>query len=644
MYIDVAFSLPVKKLFTYQIASSEACKIGSRVTAYFSGRKLTGLVVSFRDTAPSGVQVREVLKILDRDPVLQDEHFLLARWMEKVYFSSLGECLHTMAPPGRKEAEYVLQNPQYINNVVLNDEQQEIVQKVLHSHTLMHYVYGITGSGKTEVFLNIAEHIIKQGKSVIYLVPEITLSYQLIEQVALRFGSKSAILHSRLSANQRFGQWKAIQRGEKKIVVGTRSAVFAPVKSLGMLVIDEEQDTSYKSGKSPRYHARHIAAQRCRYNQALLIMGSATPSIEMWHQMQSKNLIRHSLRKRVGGAQLPKFDLIDMNKEEGILSQSLLSHILQTHRSGKQSILFINRRGFARVLRCVHCGFVMECVRCSVFLIYHRTSQKMLCHYCGYTTKPLQECPECKSVQMEFMSFGSQKVEEHLQQIFPQVRIARLDSDVVRKKGMGEKILTAFSKGEFDILLGTQMIAKGLNFKRVKLVGIVLADTELAVPDFRSLERTFSQIVQVAGRAGRFSSDGMVIIQSYRLWNTAIQKAVRYDIESFFDQELIIRKKLNFPPYSRIIRILIRGKDKEIVRETIESLARYMHNKRCKTIEILGPSFCLLSRISGNYRMHILFLSYDFRKIRVAVADMLSMVKIPYAVYCEVDVDPVTML
>ena len=417
--------------------------------------------------------------------------------------------------------------------VTLSDEQQEALDAVTQGSDSYCYLYGITGSGKTEVFLRTAEDVLAKGKSVIFLVPEIALTHQMIDDISGRFDTKPAVLHSHLTPSQKLKEWRRIQSGEARIVLGARSAVFAPVKDLGLIILDEEHETSYKSGSTPRYHGRQVAMKRCLMAGAKLLMGSATPSVEAWSMMEKGSFKKLVLKQRPAGGGLPEIRVVDLKGSKSLLSQDLIRTMESVLQEKKQVILFLNRRGHSYYFHCRSCGYEMKCRQCSIPLTFHKNRNRMVCHYCGYQSAPLTQCPDCSSMDVGYAGFGTEQVEEQVAAVFPQARMARLDTDSVRKKGVLQETISSFKRGDIDILLGTQMVAKGLNFPGVKLVGIVLADTGLSLPDFRAAERSFSLITQVAGRAGRYRNDGLVLIQTMRPDNHAVVCGSRGDLDGF---------------------------------------------------------------------------------------------------------------
>lgn len=653
-YIELVFNLPLNSRFTYTLAEGTPTpELGSRVMAPFGRRRLSGFVVGFPSAPPDGVkQLRDIERVIDSSPLFDQSFLELAGWVSEMYHCSLGEALSAMTPTGRSEREAPGLGPDDESYRVvpekLSSDQADALRAVTTGAPGLYYLDGITGSGKTEVFLRVAEFILARGQSLIYLVPEIALTHQVVDTLRARLSQPCAVLHSRLTPSQRLGEWTRIRTGEARVVIGARSAVFAPLKNLGLIVLDEEHESGYKSSSAPRYHARQVAMKRCARAGAYLLMGSATPSVEAWYLMEQGRIQRLELRGRVAGGELPDIDLIPLKGSDTALTKQLVEEIRATHSAGKQSILFLNRRGFAYFFHCRSCGYEMKCRSCSVNLTYHKQAGRMVCHYCGYKTQPIQQCPECGSLDLGYSGFGTERVEEELAAHFPDLRIGRLDSDSVRVKGSMEATITAFRNGELDILLGTQMVAKGLNFPGVRLVGIVMADTGLQMPDFRSAERCFGLIVQVAGRAGRFVADGRVLVQSFRPEHAAVRLAVEGKRTEFYRTELETRRVLGFPPFSRLIRIVVRGKQAELVRNTAEtighSLRRDLHQQDQRAGELLGPADCPLAVISGNLRVQLLIRCESFDRVQGLLRAFLSRFETPRGLYLEIDVDPNALL
>ena len=649
-YAQVSVPVPLKSEFTYSF-DSEAMDVkpGVRVIVPFKQRKIQGYVISISDEKPEGdFAIRNIQRVVDKEPLFDKKDYELAVWMEKFYFSSRGEILDTMIPGGKKDtnfggldADEAIERP----DVTLSEEQENAVRTVMETDSRMYYLFGVTGSGKTEVFLRCAEKVIEQGGQVIYLVPEITLTHQLALQVLKRFRNNVAILHSGLTDSQRIAQWRKIKRGEVSLVIGARSAVFAPFGNLKMIIIDEEHENSYKSGNAPRYHARQVAQKRITDCGGKLLMGSATPSLEAWSLMKDPSkMVRIDLTKRVGGGSMPKIEIADMVKEDGLFSALLQDRMTRTLADGKQVILFLNRRGFSYYFHCRSCGYELKCPHCDVAMTYHKRRNILQCHYCGHHQKPITVCPECGSMDVMYSGFGTEQVEQELQRLFPLYRVARLDTDTVSSdRTVIQKTLDAFRKGDIQILLGTQMVAKGLNFPNVRLVGIVMADSGLLIPDFRAEERTFDLLVQVSGRSGRSDSQGEVVIQTRMKDSPAITFAARGDVQAFFDQELAIRRETSFPPFSRMVNIVFHSSNATAARTCADAFAKELRNIYRST-KVYGANECPIEKIRESYRFQVLLRSTSVSDMLGGLSAVVSSFKLPYNVAMDIDVDPVDLL
>lgn len=661
--VQVAVPVPVDQVYSYEIPPDDPMPSpGCRVIVPFGRRTVTGVVIG-HGAPPGGVALKPVSRVLDSDPLFEPEYLRLARWVSATYLSPLGEVLAAMLPGARRTREL----PEAAGDepavetapIELSEEQDRALAAITGEDPApddpsdrrdrWYYLYGITGSGKTEVFLRAAERVIAAGRSVIYLVPEIALTHQLFDHIRRRFGPIAAMLHSGLTASQRLGEWRRIQQGTARLVVGARSAVFAPVQRLGLVVIDEEHEGSYKAGHAPRYHARQVAMWRAREAGAACVMGSATPSVEAWHLMETGRLVRLDLTRRLSGGSLPKISVQNIRGAGTLLSPRLVDALKQTHEAGAQSILFLNRRGFASVFQCRTCGYQLECPHCSVPMTWHKSRGRLICHYCGHQSQPVAVCPECGSLDVGYTGFGTERIEEEMARVLPAVRVARLDTDVTTRKGALREILDNFAAGTVDILLGTQMVAKGLNFPRVRTVGIVMADTGLSLPDFRAAERTFALIVQVAGRAGRFRADGEVIVQTVRPEHAAIQRAARMQVEDFYREELSVRQALGFPPFSRLLRMVVRATQRPRSEESADRIAAEIRAAEAPAIEadrleVLGPAPAPLERVNRNWRSQIILRGASAAVLARVARAALDAVGLPRDVYVEVDVDPVSLL
>lgn len=653
-YAKVAVPVPLKQEFTYSFDDGVLNVVpGIRVMVPFGRREVQGYVVDVLDSKPDvGFEIKAVSKAIDKEPLFGKREYELALWMERFYFSSRGEILDVMIPGGRRDSSFGaldFEEPVSNEDVVLTAEQSGAIETVMNASSGLFYLFGVTGSGKTEVFLQCAERVIAQGGQVIYLVPEITLTHQLAVQVMERFKNNVAILHSGLTDSQRIAQWRRIKRSEVSLVIGARSAVFAPCENLRMIIIDEEHENSYKSGNDPRYHARQVAQKRIADCHGKLLMGSATPSLEAWHLMKDPSrMTRIDLTSRVGGGCMPKVEIADMTYEDGIFGKTLQLEMARTLGAGKQVILFLNRRGYSYYFHCRSCGYELKCPHCDVAMTYHKKTGTLKCHYCGYTQKPTRVCPVCGSLDVMYSGFGTEQVEQEVQRLFPQYRTARLDTDVVSKdRKIIQKTLDEFRAGSLDILIGTQMVAKGLNFPNVQLVGIVLADSGLLVPDFRAEERTFDLLVQVAGRSGRADSNGSVVVQTRMKDNPAIVMASKGQVEAFFDNELKLRRDLGFPPFSRMVNLVVRSPKAEVARGFAESLASELSGKAAFfgfDVQVYGANECPIEKIRANFRFQVLLRSFKPSDMLSLLENVLSYTSVPSSVVLEIDVDPVDLL
>ncbi len=504
----------------------------------------------------------------------------------------------------------------------LNEKQSEAINTILESRDKFNtfLLYGVTGSGKTEVYLQVIHDAIKRGKGAIVLVPEIALTPQTVERFRSRFGENVAVLHSNLADFDRFKQWWNIRNGKARIVVGARSAIFAPVKNLGVIVVDEEHERTYKqTDEQPRYNARDIAVVRGKFESCPVILGSATPSLESYYNVKVGKYKMLELPERVIAKSIPKLSLVDLKKEAkiapmlGVISKKMRDALQECLDKNEQALLFLNRRGYCPIVICPTCSYVKPCEQCSVSLTYHKEKEQLACHLCGHTERysPPYRCPECGK-KLNIAGFGTQRIEKNINYLFPNAKIARMDRDTTTKRGSHERLLSAFARGEIDFLLGTQMIAKGLDFPNVTLVGVINADTSLHVPDFRATETTFQLITQVAGRAGRGDKPGKVIVQSFQPDHPAIICAVESKWHDYADQELKQRKELSYPPYTHLVNLVLKGKDEDKVQFAAHELAMRIERKS-KIIYssdkifalLLGPAPAPLARAHGSYRWQL---------------------------------------
>ena len=538
----------------------------------------------------------------------------------------------------------------------LNEEQAsalEAVKVAIASPTPPRPIllYGVTGSGKTEIYLQAIKAVLAEGRSALVLVPEISLTPQTVERFKARFAAlqqEVAVLHSHLAAGERHDEWYKVRSGKAKIVIGARSAVFAPLESPGIIIVDEEHESSYKQEETPRYNARDVAVLRAQRESCPIILGSATPSIESWHNVQSGKYQLLRLAQRVDDRKMPVIRIVDMRKTtkggESAFSPPLVTAIESRLKKGEQTILFLNRRGFSTTMLCEVCGHVCECPNCTVALTYHRDAAQLACHICGHTERAPKVCPECRDPGIRHAGIGTQKVEDFVRKIFPKARIARMDADAMSRKDAYRLTLGAFKKGEIDILVGTQMIAKGLHFPNVTLVGIINADLGLHVPDFRAGERTFQLLTQVAGRAGRGEMEGEVLVQSYTPTSPSIQFARHHDFEGFVEQEMEFRERFHFPPFSRMVLVTVRSESREKAEFTTQTFVRRLREVIPEGITVSEATPAPLEKAKGYYRFQTALRGASTRAMSRAVQTVLHSLPLPEDVFVVADVDPVQLM
>ncbi|MBW6514562.1 MAG: primosomal protein N' [Candidatus Syntrophosphaera sp.] len=536
--------------------------------------------------------------------------------------------------------------------IVLNSEQQAAIREIMEQRGSfqVHLLFGITGSGKTEVYIPLIRSVLEEGKNVIFLIPEIALTPQMVERFQAEFGSVLAISHSQLSDRQRLQQWQKISRGECRIVIGARSAVFSPMPRLGLIIVDEEHEQSYKQDNNPRYNGRDLAIVRARMEGIQIILGSATPSLESWHNQELGRYRLHRLVSRPLEIKLPAVRILSLcdDYNQQLLSDELIAAINTRLERHEQVILFQNRRGFSSFMQCLKCGELIKCNNCEISMYYHRDREEMHCHYCGHAYPSPRKCPHCGSFSFSYGSPGTQKVEQVLQILFPQARILRLDSDSARRQDAHKTMYRRMKDKDVDILLGTQMISKGLDFPNVTLVGIVNADISLNVPDFRAAERTFQLCTQVAGRSGRADKTGEVIIQTYNPEHYAIVHAGNQDYPGFAAEELSYRKRLNYPPYYRLARILYQCGDGDLLQQEMEALSRKVlvlgSNFPPEEVFLLGPAPAPFARLNNLHRQHVIIKGRNPSAVKSVISRISEDYAPPPQVHVLIDIDPLSLM
>ena len=708
-------NINVDKTFDYIVPFEyiENIKIGMRVKVPFASRELEGFVLDLVNSTDDNYELKEIISIVDTEPILNNELLHLGQFMSKKYFSTLISCYQTMLPKAlkaqnkttinKKMIKYVelcsnsfpklkpnqekiieylringkvkkeevnkisvsgvntlIKNGIIIESLIeeyrlvtkdinkeketfkLTAEQQEAKNKILsQTQSSVFLLHGVTGSGKTVVYMEIVEEMLNRGKDSIFLVPEISLTPQMVYHFKSRFGDEVAVLHSRLSEGEKYDEYRKIVEGKVHIVVGARSAVFAPFKNLGAIIIDEEHTTSYKQDNNPKYSAIEIAIERAKNNNAIVILGSATPSLETYARSIKGLYTLVELKHRVNTNNLPLVEIVDMSKEKhrgSIFSSRLITEVNKRLEEHEQIILLLNRRGYSSFITCSNCGYTAKCPHCDITLTYHKTSNTLRCHYCGYADKMNDICPSCGEKAIKTLGTGTEKVEEEIKKVF-NARVVRMDLDTTSKKGSHEKIITAFKNHEYDILLGTQMIAKGLDFSNVTLVGVINADTSLMIPNYRSNEYTFQLLMQTAGRSGRGEKNGSVIIQTFNPEHYAITLASKHDYIDFFKQEMEVRRKLSYPPYYYLIYIKVIGKNYNKISVESNKIASIL-TRELKNSKILGPTTCSVFKLNGLFRFGIIIKYKKEEKMEEVLQSLVNHYKGNQTVKVDIDVNP----
>ena len=571
---------------------------------------------------------------------------------DKILLSNVNSSINTLIRNGvikyiyEEVNRYVSKSSGKYRIVKLNSLQEEVVNSVKLEEYNKYLLWGVTGSGKTEVYMELIDRVLKQGKNAIMLVPEISLTPQIVDRFVTRFGTDIAILHSGLSDYEKYDEYRKIINEKVRIVVGARSAVFAPLKNIGIIIMDEEHSNTYKQDNSPRYHARDVAMMRGEYHNAPVLLGSATPSLESFARAGRGVYKLLTLTKRAGGGELPDVQIVDMKSEikkgNFILSELLVKKIKEKLANNEQIILLLNRRGYSSMLTCRDCGNVLKCPNCDISLTYHKSSNTNRCHYCNYSIKNVDKCNVCGSSNIKEYGLGTEKLEEEIVRMFS-ARVVRMDMDTTSKKGMHEKIIADFGNHKYDILLGTQMIAKGLDFPLVTLVGVINADSSLNVPDFRSAENTYQLLSQVAGRAGRGNLVGEVIIQSYNPEHYSITYAKNHDYLSFYKEEMSIRKLLNYPPYYYITLVNISSRNYEDGFKEANKIGEYLKRNLDKNTIVLGPSMANVFRINNVYHYQCIIKYKKDLLLNQVLTKLDEIYKSNTKVQILLDVNPVRM-
>lgn len=629
----------VDRVFQYRIPPQllGEIQVGMQVCVPFGSgnRTRTGYVVDISEKAEYDVTKMKSIAGIVAGSVTADSRIIsLAWWMKERYGSTMNQALKTVLPVKRKVKA---RNRQVVRSMVdvqikeaeilLNEEQRQIAEDFCSRYDrgdrAPSLIYGITGSGKTEVYMEVISHVLKQGRQVIVLIPEISLTYQTVMRFYRRFGSCISVMHSRLSAGERWDQYERARQGETQVMIGARSALFTDFPDLGLIIMDEEHEGAYKSESTPRYHAREVAEKLAGMRDAAFVMGSATPSLEAYTRAREGIYRLYTLKNRAGeGSVLAAAEVVDLRKEmeagnKSIFSRRLQELIRDRLEKKEQVMLFMNRRGYSSFVSCRSCGEAVKCPHCDVTLTLHNKT-RLVCHYCGYTVPLPKKCPSCGSPYLAGFGTGTQKIEELTKAMFPQARVLRMDLDTTSKKGGHQEILSAFAKGEADILIGTQMIVKGHDFPGVTLVGVLAADASLYAPDYRSGERTFQLLVQAAGRAGRGKKPGTAVIQTYTPEHYVVKASAVQDYLEFYRQEMGYRKLMKYPPAAHMLSIQIGGKEEELTAHMTEAVAEAVGRRFGQQAELIGPVFAPVYKVNDIYRK-ILYIKQENYDILIRI-------------------------
>lgn len=648
-YAEVVLNIPFPESnsLTYEINPNQSVSVGKRVEVQIQNKKEIGVVVEIHSLIPN-YKTKEILRVIDKEPVINAEQLELAKWMSEFYLASLGECLFKMLPQGKRNISIDISQVEVERNLLeLNEEQNLAYTKIKNDFgkEAIHLLYGITGSGKTEVYIHLINELLNHSdSSALFLVPEISLTVQTLKRLQEIFGNSLALLHSAMKISEKFRNYLDILKGKKRIIIGTRSAIFAPAKNLGLIILDEEHDTSYKEHSAPRYHARQIAMQRAKTNQAVVVLGSATPSIETYYYSLKNKIVYHKLSKRAKSSSLPKINLQVKSNDKEIISDQLLFKIKQKLDKKEQVVLLLNRRGYSPLIYSKVEEKVLECPNCTTHLCYHNKG-KAVCHLCGYSI-PFSELKKMHP-EIELMGTGTQKLEEYILEKFPTVKLERLDQDSTKNKQVVTEVIQKLIKGQIDILTGTQMIAKGLDASKVSLVGVVDASIGLGLPDFRAGERVYSLLTQVAGRAGRAEIEGEVLIETNSVNHPIIQLAKNQNYEEFFNSEILYRKDAYFPPFCRLVRLVLRSKNEEKLQTFSVEFKKYLDKELDKytfqKLVILGPTEAPFYKIDSNFRIHLIIKTLELTQLREVIKE-LKKFKFHKSIYLEIDIDPIDLV
>lgn len=665
-YYNVAVEAPLPPL-TYCVNNDVVLPQGCPVVVPLGKRKVKGVVLSQTDKPETKFKIKPI-ESYNAEMKLPKAYIKWMQWLGRYYIYPLGQIFQYSFPSLKKKSNRKSKKKSVVPDLEqsyppqLTTEQSKSVEKLINSNGFStHLIFGVTGSGKTEVYMNSIAKILERGQKALVLVPEISLTPQLIERFSSRFPDQIAVIHSSLTPREKTNQWWTVIDHEKNILIGARSALFCPIENLGIIIVDEEHESSFKQDEKLKYNARDAAVMLGHFHNCPVALGSATPSLESWNNVLEKKYQLHELSTRVSGRAMPEFEIIDLRQEREArkdlklelpfwLSQSLYNKIEFTLLRHEQVALFLNRRGMAQTVLCQACGYVFECPNCSISLTLHARNH-LVCHYCDYHLHLKDQCPKCHEPEVQALGLGTELIEQDIQKLFPEARLARADRDEIQSREQLESLIKSIENREVDILIGTQMIAKGLDFPGLTLVGLVMADVALNMPDFRTAERSFQLFTQVAGRSGRHSDDpGQVVLQTYNPEHSSIQFAITHNFEGFAQHELEFRRELSYPPFGKLASLRMQGNDHNRVQEAAQLTQKRagilkQRHANYSEIKILGPTASAIAKLRGKFRYHILLKAKDSKALENFCTQLVGDEKwLPTGTRLLVDIDPYSML
>lgn len=662
MLISVLFPINAEA-FTYLVPEEfeSKVKVGLRVLAPFKRGKEVGIIQAI-ESMPQAISlkkisIKKIESVLDEEPLVLENLLKLINWVGQYYISTSGMALKTAIPlgvlEGKKGGKGIITYPaalKQIKEFILTPEQKKVLSEINTAQSGAFLLHGVTGSGKTEIYIRAIEAL--GDKQAIVLVPEIALTAQIIDRFRSRFHERVAFFHSGISLGEKIAQWWRIRDGDVKVVIGVRNAVFAPFRNLGLIVVDEEHEASYKQFEGLRYNARDVALIRARIEGIKIILGSATPSIETFYNAKKGNLKYLALNYRIEQKPLPDVEIIDMTKEDKktvSFSNKFLNVLEENLARGYQALIMLNRRGYCPFLMCTECGYIFKCPACSISLTYHKDTKTLNCHYCNSHLKPQDLCPNCKGTKIRYVGLGTQRIEEELHEMIPTLSLKRMDRDTTRKKLSHYRIVKDMEEKKIDMLLGTQMVAKGHDFPDVTLACIVFADVTLNLPDFRSSERAFQLFTQFAGRAGRGETIGKVYIQTYEPEHYVFNYVRNHDYIGLYQKEIGLRKELSYPPFSKMIRIILSFRNKDVIENAIKDISEKLKTVIEKpslstSIEILGPAPAPIEKLRNLWRWHLILKGKNSKTLRHKALKISEAIKDIKGIKINVDVDPINLM